>query len=52
MSREESLVSRLKGLFKDFEGTCKDLSYADQEYMWNTIFQDPYEEIMQELERL
>lgn len=52
MSREMYLTKRLEGLFKDFEGTCKGLSYEDQEHIWNTVFQDLYEEIMQELERL
>ena len=52
MSREQYLTKRLEGLFKDFEGTCKDLSYKEQEDMWNDMFQAPYEEIMQELEKL
>lgn len=52
MSREQYLTNRLRGLFMDFEGSSKDLSYKEQEDMWNGMFQAPYEEIMQELEKL
>ena len=52
MSREMYLTNRLRGLFMDFEGSSKDLSYTDQENLWNAEYQDPYEEIMQELEKL
>lgn len=52
MSREMYLTKRLEGLFKDFNGSSKGLSYEDQENLWNAEYQDPYEEIMQELERL
>lgn len=52
MSREMYLTRVLKEIFKDFEGSANGLSYSDRESLWYQGYNDRYEEIMSELERL
>ena len=52
MSRTEYLFRRLESMLKDYEGSCINKSFKEKEDIWYDIFNDPYEDLMQELERL
>ena len=52
MSRTEYLFRRLESMLKDYEVSCINKNFKEKEDIWYGIFNDPYEDLMQELERL
>lgn len=52
MSRTEYLFGRLESMLKDYEGSCINKGLKEQQDLWHEVFEDPYETLMAELERL
>lgn len=49
---KENLFKRLESMLMDYKKSCINKSFKEKEDIWYDIFQDPYEAMMQELERL